>query len=141
MLSRTRYRQVEHTADVKVEIYGRDLGELFSNACFCIFDVMLDSNRIRGQNSAPVSLESRELPELFMDWLRELLFHFSTRSFAVAGVAVADVDERHINATLFGEPFDLERHGLKVELKAPTYHQFSIEKSPDGYRATVVFDA
>ena len=136
-----RYRQLEHTADVRVEIYGRDLPELFQNACFCIFDVMLDHGSIREERTVTAALSAPDLPELFMDWLRELLFCFSTHSFAVASAHITQVDAGRVAAELRGETFDLDRHGLKVELKTPTYHQFTVEKTPEGYRACVIFDA
>jgi len=137
----TRYRQLEHTADIKVEIYGRDLSELFENACFCVFDLMLDQASVRAERAVPVSLSSSDLPELFMDWLRELLFRFSNDSLAIARAEVGRISDRRAEATLYGEEFDLKRHGLKVELKTPTYHQFSLGKTTDGYEAVVVFDA
>jgi SHS2 domain-containing protein len=87
-----------------------------------------------------VSLASTDLSELFLDWLRELLFLFSTRSLAICRVEVSSIEPTRINATAFGEEFNAERHGLKVEVKTPTYHEYRIEKTDEGYRATVIFD-
>jgi len=42
-----KYRLLEHTADLKVEIFGRDLPELFANAAFMLFDVMVDLKQVR----------------------------------------------------------------------------------------------
>ena len=134
------YRLLEHTSDIKVEIYGADPRELFTNAATCLFDLILDRNSVRENTSVPVSLESAALPELFLDWLRELLFLFSTHSLAVGRVGIASIDATRVSATVFGEEFDQGRHGLKVEVKTPTYHQYRIDKTEEGYRATVVFD-
>jgi len=134
------YRLLEHTSDIKVEIYGADLAELFANAAACLFDLILDIEKVRDTQSTPVSLESADLSELFLDWLRELLFLFSTHSLAVGRVGIASIDATRVSATVFGEEFDQERHGLKVEVKTPTYHQYRIDKTEEGYRATVVFD-
>jgi SHS2 domain-containing protein len=134
------YRRLEHTSDVKVEIYGADLSGLFVNAAVCLFDLILDRNSVREAQSVPVSLEAAALPELFLDWLRELLFLFSTRSLAVRRVEVGSVEPSRVDATVFGEEFDAERHGLRVEVKTPTYHEYQIEKTADGYRATVILD-
>jgi SHS2 domain-containing protein len=134
------YRRLEHTSDVKVEIYGADLAELFTNAATCLFDLILDRRSVREAKSVPLSLESAALPELFLDWLRELLFLFSTRSLAIRRVEVGSIEPTRISATVFGEEFDAERHGLKVEVKTPTYHEYRIEKTEEGYRATVILD-
>jgi SHS2 domain-containing protein len=135
-----RYLRLEHTSDVKVEIYGADLPELFTNAATCLFDLILELKKVRETQSMPVSLKSADLPELFMDWLRELLFAFSTHSLAIRRVEIGSIEPTHVSATVFGEEFDAERHGLKVEVKTPTYHEYRVEKTEDGYRATVILD-
>jgi SHS2 domain-containing protein len=134
------YRLLDHTADVKVEIYGTDLTELFTNAAACLFDLMLDRDTVGETRSEPVSLESADLPELFLDWLRELLFVFSTRSLAIRRVEIGSIEPTSLKAIVFGETFDHERHGLKTEVKTATYYDYRIEQTGTGYTATVVFD-
>ena len=135
-----RYRLLEHTSDIKVEIYGADLGELFTNAATCLFDLILDIKKVRKVQSVPVSLKSADLPELFLDWLRELLFLFSTHSLAIRRVEIDSIEPTQIKATVYGEEFDAKRHGLKVEVKTPTYHEYRIDRTDEGYRATVILD-
>jgi len=134
------YRKLEHTSDIKVEIYGADLAELFTNAATCLFDLILDLKKVRETQSVPVSLKSADLPELFLDWLRELLFAFSTHSLAIRRVEIGSIEPTEVQATVFGEEFNAKRHGLKVEVKTPTYHEYRVERVKDGYRATVIFD-
>jgi SHS2 domain-containing protein len=135
-----RYLLLEHTSDIKVEIYGADLAELFTNAATCLFDLILDLGKVREIQSVPLSLESADLPELFLDWLRELLFLFSAHSLAVRRIHIDSVGPTKIQATVFGEEFDAERHGQRVEVKTPTYHEYRIDKTDKGYRVTVIFD-
>ncbi|MBN2465355.1 archease [candidate division WOR-3 bacterium] len=137
---RPPYRLLEHTSDIKVEIYGADLKGLFTNAATCLFDLTLDLDKVRESRSVPVSLQSADLPELFLNWLRELLFLFSTHSLAIRRVEIGSIEPTRLKATVSGEEFDQERHGLKVEVKTPTYHQYRIDKTAEGYRATVVLD-
>jgi SHS2 domain-containing protein len=136
-----RYRQLEHTADIQVEIYGKDLAELLANAAFCVFDLMVDIARVEQSEQVPVSLRSTGEDELLMDWLRELLFLFSNKGFVAARAEIVSVAPKRLEAVLYGERYDLEKHGLKLELKTPTYHQFRLEKTDAGRRATVLFDA
>jgi SHS2 domain-containing protein len=138
--SKPAYRLLEHTSDIKVEIYGANLAGLFTNAAACLFDLILDRERVGETQAVAVSLQAATLPELFLDWLRELLFLFSTRSLAVRRVEIASIEPTRVSATVLGEEFDQERHGLKVEVKTPTYHQYRIDKTDQGYRATVVLD-
>ncbi len=134
------YRRLDHTSDIKVEIYGDDLKELFTNSATCLFDLILDRKKVREIQSVPISLESADLSELLLDWLRELLFLFSTRSLAIRRVEIGSIEPTKVQATVFAEEFDARRHGLKVEVKTPTYHEYRVERAKDGYRATVIFD-
>jgi len=134
------YVRLEHTSDVKVEIYGKDLTELFSNAAICLFDLMLDRSKVIEASSQTISLKAASLDELFLDWLRELLFLFSTRYLAVGRVAITSIEPTRVSAAVYGEQFDAERHGLRVEVKTPTYEDYRIDKTASGYVATVILD-
>jgi len=77
---------------------------------------------------------------LFMDWLRELIFLFSTEYFVVKRVEIVELKDNIVTAHLFGEKFDRSRHRVKIEIKTPTYHMYQIERLATGYKATVIFD-
>jgi len=145
-----RYRLFDHTSDIKVEIYGRDLSELFANAAYCIGDLMLDIDKVETVEERKLEITSPDLPELFLDWLRELLFLFSTHGFAVRRARVRighpqpasaeGQDADRLTALLRGQPYDPARHGLKIEVKTPTYHEYKLERLGDTWRATLILD-
>lgn len=141
-----RYRYIDHTSDLGLEIFGRDLLELFRNACFALFDNILHLNAVQSRESKTVKLKSTSLEELFLDWTRELLFQFSTHYFVAREVSQLAIRESagpgewELEAMLMGEKFDPARHRIKIEIKTPTYHMFSIRHHDEGYQATVIFD-
>jgi SHS2 domain-containing protein len=135
-----RYRYIDHTSDLGVEIFGKNLKELFANACFTIFDNILDLNSVETREKRTIRLKSSNLQDLFMDWLRELIYIFSTEYFIVKQVSKFDIKDNTLTAELRGENFDQSRHRIKIEIKTPTYHMFQVEKTEEGYKATVVFD-
>jgi SHS2 domain-containing protein len=135
-----RYRYLNHTSDLGVEIYGQDLNELFANALFTIFDNILDLQAVKIKETRKITLAQENLEELFMDWLRELLFIFATEYFVAKEVKTLTIDNYRLEAEIAGEPFDSTRHRVKIEIKTPTYHMFQIAKTETGYRATVIFD-
>ena len=45
-----------------------------------------------------------------------------------------------LEATAAGEPYDPERHPVKIAIKAVTYHQLAVEQTASGWRARVIFD-
>lgn len=140
-----RYRDLDHTSDLGMEIAGRDLPELFRNACFALFDNILNLEAVQTPDLRSITLESATLQELFLDWLRELLFRFSTEYFAVKDATVnirpgSDAESWRLAAVAKGEKFDPKRHRVKIEIKTPTYHMYAITKDENGYRATVILD-
>ncbi|MFO7638150.1 MAG: archease [bacterium] len=136
-----RWRRLEHTADLRVEFSAPDLAGLFAAGADCLFDTMLDRAAVRPVERRAVSLRSASLPELFLDFLRELLFRYES-GFAVATVARLAVspETNSLEAELAGEETDPSRHGLKLEIKSPTYHGYLFEPVPGGWRAVVLFD-
>jgi len=142
-----RYRLLDHTADLKVVIVGADLKELFANAAFAVFDCMLEQGAIQEKEQREVVLVAPDLAELFLDWLRELLFLFSTQGLVVARVQFHEPPApqsgeapNRLRATVYGESYEPARHGLKLEIKNPTYHDFQLTPTPAGWQATVLFD-
>jgi len=105
--------------------------------------MILERVPARPTRTETVELESPDEKELLMDWLRELLYLFSTRSFVTLAVEVKELklgSPSRLKAVLSGADYDQSVHGLKLEIKTPTYHQFSLERSASGFSATVLFD-
>lgn len=140
-----KYRYIEHTSDLGVEIFGKDLVELFKNGCFAIFDNIIEDyqTKVNLLEEKGIELESENLQELFFDWLRELLFIFGVEFFIPQRIKELKIKKNkglHLSAKLAGERFDVNRHEVKIEIKTPTYHMYQIEESKAGYKATVIFD-
>jgi SHS2 domain-containing protein len=53
---------------------------------------------------------------------------------------VTKIDETSVEATLSGEGIDPERHGLRFDVKAATYHALLVEAGAKGFHARVIFD-
>lgn len=135
-----RYKYIDHTADIGFEIYGKDLRELFKNAAIAIFDSITELKEIEKSKRRKVEIRSETLEELFLDWLRELLFIFSTEFLIPRETKIITLKDRKLEAELLGENFDPKRHRIKIEIKNPTYHMFYFKKTNKGYVARVIFD-
>lgn len=135
-----RYRYLDHTSDLGFEIYGKDLTELFTNGLFAVFDNIIDLNTVEVKEIRKIELSAQSVEELLMDWFRELIFIFATQYFICKQVNSIIFQDHKLTAEIAGEVFDINRHKIKIEIKTPTYHMFSIKKTDSGYRATIVFD-
>lgn len=135
---------VPHTADVAVRMRAPTLEGLFAVAAAACTEALTDRSAVRTTDSRRLTLGPAEPDLLLVDWLHEVLYLFESEGFLVrrAEVSLApdDTGAWTLDGQLRGEPRDAERHGLKLLIKAVTYHGLTIARDADGYSATVVFD-
>src|SRR4030043_362316 len=71
-----RYEVIDHTADVGIVAYGKDLKEAFANAAFGMFSLIANLEKVRGSISREIDVQSTDQEALLVDWLNELLYLF-----------------------------------------------------------------
>lgn len=135
-----RFRTIEHTADIGIEVEADNLGELFEGVAAAMFSLMVDPDTVRQTVERELSLEAGDLEELLFMWLNELLFVLYAEGLLFSGFKVKDIGEDRLVATATGEKLDPQRHRLDEEIKAATYHEMMVERRDDGWKARVIFD-
>jgi SHS2 domain-containing protein len=130
------YRILDHTADVGVEATAPDIPTLFSEAVRACAAVMLDAAPGDAVASVPVAVEADDLAALLAALLGEALWTFeSTSRMPVAA-------ELEVSSTTAAGTFGVV-DGVTIggpAIKAVTYHQLLVERTPGGFRAQVFFD-
>ncbi|MFH1996939.1 MAG: archease [Candidatus Omnitrophota bacterium] len=135
-----RYEQFEHTADIGVKIYGKDIKGLFQNAAFAMFDIIADLEGLKTTITLSFDLKAANREELLQTWLDELLFNFYTKWIIFSDFKIERISNGRIKAKAFGRHVGENKNRLKTEIKAITYHNLKIERSENGFEATVLFD-
>ena len=135
-----KYRVIDHTADLAVYFYGRDPKELFANAALALAGLMAERPPRSGGETLRVELEGADIEDLFVQWLGELVYHFQARRRLATRVAILELTPTRLTAEATLAGFDLERHGLRHEIKAATYHQVEVKPHGQGWRARAVLD-
>jgi SHS2 domain-containing protein len=130
----------EHTADVGIDAWGPGLEALFEEAAAALMDAILDTGSVEETDTLTVSAEGKEPEELLVEWLEEVLYAFEVREFATGRARVDSLEDKRVEGTLFGEPFDPERHPTSSAVKAVTYHDLRIEQEDGQRRARIVLD-
>lgn len=136
MTGARRYEEVEHTADVAIRAFGRDLPELFANAAYGMFDLLADMEGLSLTIEREVFLEAPDLEALLVDWLGELLYLRETHGEVYKEFEINTLSPTELRALARGGKGAVPR----MDIKAVTYHDLEIEKTEEGYEATVVFD-
>ncbi len=135
------YEIFDHTADTGLRVYGRDLPELFRNGAAGFFDLVTDFGKIRKKEArVRIEIEKQDPGELFLAWLRELLYQFSAKHFVFYEFDFSEIGETKLRAEASGEIFEPGRHEQKCEVKAVTYHGFKLERKENLWTAEVIFD-
>ena len=76
-----KYKFIDHTADVGIMTYGKNLPELFANTAYGMFSIITDikkSTEHRAQ-SIDIKVRANNLEELLIAWLNELLYQYNTK--------------------------------------------------------------
>ena len=131
------YTILEHEADVGIESYGRDLAELFTNTARALFSLITDLVTVESTETRSVTIDNGD--ELLVAFLNELLYLWDTERF-IPGTYSLMVEGGKLEAEMTGEILDPDKHHVHKEVKAATYHKFSIRHKGDRLEATIYLD-
>ncbi|MGA2526983.1 MAG: archease [Smithellaceae bacterium] len=134
------YKVLDHTADIGIEVWGRTKKELFGNAAEAMFDLIVDLTGINNVNEKVVTIRGSDAEDLLVNFLREALYLFNGKKWIIKQCKCSEMKSGQIVAQLQGESYNAQKHQLKTEIKAVTYHGLSIEKKAQGWKAKVIFD-
>jgi SHS2 domain-containing protein len=135
-----RFEIVEHPADVGFIAYGGTLGELLENAALAMFSVGCELNGIEERERREIRASGTDNEALLFDWLAEILAVADAEGLAPRRAEVTQVGDGEAQGVVYGEKFDKARHRAGTYIKAVTYHQLSVKKTGEGWKATVYLD-
>ena len=152
------YVELDHPADIFLEIRGPDFPRLFENALYAFYDHVVELGSVNPHRELLLQVSAPSAAEALRRLLTEALYHFETEGFvgAAAAVEVASADGSaeaartanaqdlagmQVKAHVFGEKADKALHNLLTEVKAVTYHQLEVSGRDDGgWTARVLLD-
>jgi len=139
-MAEPHFREIEHTADIGIEVEAESAADLFSCAGLALFSLMVGQEGVKAREVREETISAESWEALFHEWLSSLLHRFLQDGFIATTITVLDIDETHVHARLTGEKLDYERHDFETEIKAVTYHQLSVSNENDHWTARVIFD-
>ena len=134
------FRLLAHTADMGIEATGNSRAEVFVAAANGLKEMIFGDTPVLPRQGTPVSLDSGDVGELLVAWLGEILYLSEIRGLVPAEFVIHEITETSLCGEVRGEPFDPTRHPVEREVKAITYHQLSVERDGQGWRARVYVD-
>ncbi len=137
-----RYLEDIATGDVAFEAEGRTLEELFREAAIATFEVMVDTKDVVAKITKEVELKNEAIDDLLFDWLSELVYLKDAEAVVFSKFNV-NINKNHayeLKASASGENINREKHSLRSDVKAVTYHMFEVKKTEEKWIARVVLD-
>ena len=129
------YELIDHTGDIGVVARAPTLEALFAECARAMFEILAEAPSPAPSGSDPFPVAGADPAEELRDFLSELLYRFSAdhRMYVAFAPKPGAVDAAW-------EPYDGDRHPLRTELKAVTYHQLEVVREGDHWRGRVIFD-
>ncbi len=124
------YESIDHTADLSIKVYGKDLEELLKNCSAAMMDVICDLNTIELKNQYSVSSSGNSEEQLLVNLLQELLYLHEVKKLLFCKFEFKinnNIKNREVEGNVWGEEIDFSRHDLLNDIKAVTYSDLKVE--------------
>jgi protein archease len=128
-----------HDADVGLRGWGATASEAFEQAARALTAVITTAE-VKPLVCVNVSCEAPDLELLLPEWLNSLVYEMGVRRMLFGRFAVR-IENGRLQATLWGEPIDVQRHAPACEVKGATYTALEVVRDADGmWSAACVVD-
>ena len=134
------FREIEHTADIGIEVEAQSAPDLFRRAGLALFTLMVHLEQVQPAEERSHTVFADNWEDLLHDWLTHLLVDFLQDGFIGKEIYIERLEKTQISSRLVGECLDHDRHEFETEIKAVTYHQLSVQKIAERWRARIIFD-
>ncbi|HHS98365.1 MAG TPA: archease [Chloroflexi bacterium] len=130
------FEEIEHTADVALRVWGKDLKELFINAARGMAWLLADPETVEPTVEVALDLDGFDAETLLVTWLGELLYYNEAEGLVFTEFDLDEITPTHLRGVARGGvPGETRRH-----IKAVTFHNLNIHSTGHGLETTIVFD-
>jgi SHS2 domain-containing protein len=134
-----RYEELEHTADIRLKVYGGTLEELFENAGFALMDTLADLSTVEAELTDEVEATGAGYEEVLINYLSTLLYRYEAEGRVYRELRLLELTEDKVRVSCLGARRD-GKVRAKTGIKAVTYHDVQIEGVPGGWSVVVTCD-
>ncbi len=136
-----KYDYFEHTADIGIKAYGKNIEEAFENSALAITNIITKTENVSKNKRIKINVNAENIEALFYEWLEAIIIKFDTQKLVFSEFKV-NIDKKNnkLRAICLGEKFNLEKHEIGSEIKAITYHQMEIKEKQGKWQINFVPD-
>jgi SHS2 domain-containing protein len=153
-----KFEFLEHTADVKIRVYGRSIEKVFENSAYAIRRVIIknkrikedkkilsNKNKINKKNANSKNKEKNEIKKrkinvfgkdsltILYNFLEEIIYLVDAENFVVKKIDKIELKKIKDNFLIVSliEGEDFSKYKLTNNIKAITYNEMKINKKGD----------
>ncbi len=127
---------LDHTADIKIQINGSTLNEIFENTVRAVAHYINSGSPITSKKGKVIEVQGTDTHSLLANFIDELLYLIDAEHFVPAKASVL-LRGNNLKAEVFGD--DTKNYHL-THIKAATFAEMEIVKKKSGWEAIVVLD-
>ncbi|MEJ2586236.1 MAG: archease [Deltaproteobacteria bacterium] len=139
-LNKHIYSTINHTADLGILVYGRNMADLFENAATAMMEILLEPRRLEETDELSISVKAEDLNDLMVRWLSEILYLFMGERRVVTRATLKSIGPSNLDATLHVATYNPDEQEVRNEIKAVTYHQIDVSPKGTEWQAKIFFD-
>jgi SHS2 domain-containing protein len=121
-----KFQFLSHTADVKIQIFGRTREELFKNALEALNSYLGKFIETKDFKEQKFKIVSNSIEILLIDFLNEALFYIQTENKLISKVEFRELTNNKAQGSFF-----LKKAEIKKDVKAITYHDLALKNDQD----------
>ncbi len=134
----------EHTADVLIHAWGRTMEEAFEYAAKGVYEVITDTSKVKPSKRIDIRIEGIDTYNLLYRWIEEMLLYTDSEGMVFSIFRVCRIIKKEdswiIESSVWGEPFNPEKHEHRTIVKAMTYAQMEIKEQDGCWHVSFVVD-
>jgi SHS2 domain-containing protein len=134
------YRLLEHTADMGLEARALSRARVHEEMARGLAMLVFGDCAVKAKIKTKLFVRAEDPVELLVCWLNEVVYWSEKENLVPSGFHIESVSDKELQATITGEPYDVERHNIEHQIKSVTYHQACLEETADGWYSRVYID-
>jgi len=85
-----KYKLLDHTADLAIQVNGKDLNDLFRNSSIAIMDLSYPIYSVKNKIEHIISATGSNAEQLLVNWLQEILYLMEVKKTCILRYCIRD---------------------------------------------------
>jgi len=129
------------SGDFVFDAFGETLEEMLISCAEACFSATTDLSGVDAIDEFSIVVEGEDLNELLFNFLAELIYLKDTERIFLSKFELKLSDNNStLKAVARGEKIDYDKHEIKTDVKAVTYHKLEVKQTDSGFTVRVMLD-